>query len=74
MDYDLIFVVGVGIIAFGIPAFVSAYSDRRWPTSAIVMFVLGGLSVGYAMQENPDVYTFDTLPDTIVSVIGRYLG
>ncbi|MEO1641275.1 MAG: hypothetical protein AAFU41_18735 [Pseudomonadota bacterium] len=74
MDIDLIFVIGVGIVMFAVPSAVSAYSDRRWPKAAVMMLLLGGLSIAYAMQENPDAYSFATLPDVIVAVIGRYIG
>lgn len=69
MDFDLIFVIGVTLIAFAIPAAVSAYSDRRWPKSAALMLVIGGGAIAYAAQENPGAYSFETLDDVVVSVI-----
>ncbi|WP_108813629.1 hypothetical protein [Loktanella sp. Alg231-35] len=74
MDFDLIFVIGVALAAFAIPAAVSAYTDRRWPKMAIVMLLAGGGAIAYAAQENPDVYSFGTLDDVIVEVLGRYLN
>ena len=74
MDFDLIFVIGLVLLAFALPAGVSAYSDRRWPKTALLMVVIGGGAIAYAMQENPGVYAFDTIPDTIVTVLGRYLN
>lgn len=73
MDYDLIFVVGVLCCAFAIPALISAFSDRRFPRVAIMFAVVGGVSVAYAMQENPGVYGFATIDDVFVDVLGRYL-
>jgi hypothetical protein len=74
VDFDLIFVTGLVIVVFGIPMLVGAYVDRRFPRKALLMFVLGGGALLYAMQENPGGYTLGTLDDVIVAVIGRYLG
>ncbi len=72
MDFDLIFVIGVALVAFVIPATVSAYTDRRWPKLAVVMLLVGGGAIAYAAQENPDTYSLGTLDDVIVEVLGRY--
>ncbi len=74
MDFDLIFVIGVLLIAFSIPSVVSAYADRRWPKQAVLMIVIAGVAIGYAMQENPDIYSVATIDDTILTVLGRYLN
>ena len=73
MDFDLIFVVGVLCCAFAIPALISAFSDRRFPRIAVAFGVIGGVSIAYAMQENPGVYGLQTIDDIFVDVIGRYL-
>ncbi len=73
MDYDLIFVVGVLCCAFAIPALIAAFSDRRFPRVAIAFGVLGGVSIAYAMQENPGVYAVGVIDEIFVDVIGRYL-
>lgn len=74
MNFDLIFVVGVTLIAFAIPALVSAYSDRRWPKTAGIMVLVGGCSIAWAVQENPGAYSLETLDDVIVSVIGSLIN
>ncbi len=74
MDFDLIFVIGVTLIAFAIPAAVSAYSDRRWPKSAALMLVIGAGAIAYAAQENPGAYSFETLDDVVLSVIGSFVN
>jgi uncharacterized membrane protein HdeD (DUF308 family) len=74
LDIDLIFVLGLLAIAFGVPALVSAYADRRWPKLALLLFVVGVLSVAYARQENPGTYTMAAVPDVVVTVIGRYFN
>ncbi len=74
MDFDLIFVTGLVVVVFGIPMLVSAYADRRWPRNAVLMFLLGGGAMFYAMQENPGVYAAGTVDEVIVAVIGRYIN
>jgi FtsH-binding integral membrane protein len=74
MDFDLIFVIGVALVAFSIPSLVSAYADRRWPKTAALMLLIAGGAIAYAMQENPDVYSISTIDETIVNVMGRYLN
>jgi hypothetical protein len=74
MDMDLIFVIGVAMAAFSIPAFVSAYADRQLPKTGVLMLVLAGVAIAYAMQENPDTYSFAAIDDTILTVLGRYLN
>ena len=74
MDFDLIFVIGLVVVAFAIPSAVSAYSDRRWPRTAIFMLLLGGGAMAYAMQENPGAYSFDTVADVIVGVVGSLVN
>jgi len=74
MDFDLIFVIGLVVIAFAIPSAVSAYSDRRWPKTAIFMLLLGGGAIAYAMQENPGAYRLDTVDDVIVGVVGSLVN
>ncbi len=74
MNFDLIFVIGVTLLAFSIPSMVSAYSDRRWPRNAALMIIIGIVAIGYAAQENPGAYSLDTLDDVIVSVIGSFVN
>lgn len=74
MDFDLIFVIGVTLIAFAIPSAVSAYSDRRWPKTAVLMLLIGAGAVAYAAQENPGAYSLETLDDVVVSVIASIVN
>lgn len=73
MDFDLIFVMGVLCCAFAIPAAVSAFSDRRLPRVGVMFLLVGGVSIAYAMQENPGVYNVGTIDEVFVDVIGRYV-
>ncbi|WP_342069052.1 hypothetical protein [Yoonia algicola] len=74
MDYDLIFVIGLAMVAFAIPSAVSAYSDWRWPKTALALLVLGAGSMAYAAQENPGAYALETVDDVIVGVVASVIG
>ncbi|EBA13671.1 hypothetical protein [Roseobacter sp. CCS2] len=74
MDFDLLFVTGLALVAFAIPSAVSAYADWRWPKAAIILLILGGVAMAYAAQENPGAYALDTVDDVIVSVVGDLLN
>ena len=74
MDLDLIFVGGLLLALFSIPAFVSAIADRRWPTLALLLAVVGGVGVAYAIQEDSDRYTVANTDNVVVEVLGRYLN
>lgn len=74
MDSDLIFVVGFIIAVLSIPAIVSAFSDSRTPRVPAIVVLIGGLMIGYAMSERPGAYSFETLPDVFVRVIGKALN
>jgi uncharacterized membrane protein len=74
MDPDIVFVVGFVISVFSIPAIVSAFSDGRSPRIATIIVLIGALMVGYAINERPGAYNFETFGDVLVGVIGRILN
>ena len=74
MDPDLIFVVGFIIAVLSIPAMVSAFSDSRSPRVPAIVVLIGGLLIGYAMNEKPGAYGFETFPDVFVGVIGNLVN
>lgn len=74
MDLDFIFVIGCIVTAFAVPAIVSAFSDSRTPRYPAMIILIGVMMIGYAVNERPGAYNFDTLPDVFGRVIGRYLG
>jgi len=73
MQYDLILTVGVVILAFAIPAMVSAYSENRVPRIAVVILLIGGGLVAWAVTQKPEGYTLSDVPRAFVRVIGQYL-
>ncbi|MCO4847720.1 MAG: hypothetical protein KC448_07075 [Yoonia sp.] len=74
MDIDLIFVIGCIITVFSIPAIVSAFSDNRTPRYPALIILIGVVMAGYAINERPGAYTFETVPDVFMRVVSRYLG
>jgi uncharacterized membrane protein len=74
MNTDIIFVVGFIIAVLSIPAIVSAFSDSRTPRVPAIVVLIGGLMIGYAMNERPGAYSFETMPDVFVRVIGKVMN
>jgi len=74
MDSDTIFVVGFVIAVLSIPAMVSAFSDSRTPRVPAIIILIGGLMIGYAINERPGAYSFETFPDVVVRVIGKVIN
>lgn len=72
MDPDLLFVLGLVLGVFTIPAIVSAIIDGRAPRTPAMLVIIGGLMIGYAVQQRPNAYGFDTIPETFVKVVARY--
>ena len=74
MDLDVIFVVGLIIGAFSIPALINAFSDSRWPRGSFVALVIGCGMVGFAIWTEPATYTFEQVDDIFVRVLARFLN
>lgn len=74
MDLDLVFVIGLILAAFSIPALVNAYSDRRWPRGSALALIIGVGMVVYTVRQAPETYTISTVDDVFVSVVARYLN
>ncbi|MEJ6396805.1 hypothetical protein [Yoonia sp. 208BN28-4] len=73
MDTDTMFVLGAIIAVFAIPAVISAFLDGRTPRVPAVIVLIGAVMIGYAINQRPGAYNFDTLPDVFVRVVGQYL-
>ncbi len=74
MEFDYIFVLGLMMLACGVPSFAGAYAEKRRPTKAFVIFLIGGAMIYYAMIMNPGVYSLSTIDDVILTVIGRFVN
>ncbi|WP_420862303.1 hypothetical protein [Algirhabdus cladophorae] len=74
MDPDLIFVIGLVLVAFSIPSMLSAYSEGRAPRVSSMVIVLAGVMIVYAYNTKPGGYDFATIPDTFMGVVARYIN
>ena len=73
MDTELIFIIGIVLGVFSIPAIMSAFSEGRAPRVAAITVILAGGMVLWAVKENPGGYNLKEIPEIFVRVIGRYL-
>ena len=73
MDPDLALVLGLAVTILSIPAFLSAFADRRAPRAPIATILIGGALILYAVIVQPGDYALNQLPDVVVGVIARYL-
>ncbi len=74
MNPDLFFVIGIILIAFTIPAVISAFSDGRAPRSAAILVMIGGALIVLAIYKKPDGYAIADIPDVFVRVVQRYIN
>jgi len=73
MDSDLALILGVIVGGFSIPSIVSSLSDRRAPRVAMIMLLVAGALILYAMVTKPGGYSIDQLPDVFFGVISRFM-
>lgn len=73
MDPDLLFVIGLVVVAFSIVSIVSSFSEGRPPRVAILAAAAGGGCIAYAMNLSPGGYGFEEIPEIVIGVVGRYL-
>jgi len=74
MDADLFFVFGLIIAGFSFPSIVNSFSEGRGPRVAILLLVIGGGMVAFAINSQPGKYTFATIPDAFVRVVGQFIN
>jgi uncharacterized membrane protein len=74
MDLELVFVIGLIVAAFSIPALVNAFSDRRWPRGSALALIAGVGAAGFVVRQEPDLFTLDRVDDVFVSVVARYIN
>ncbi len=74
MEFDFIFVLGLLIAVFAVPSFASAYADKRRPSRALLLVLIGGGIIYYAIVMNPGAYSLSTVDETVLRVIGWLLN
>lgn len=73
MEPDLALVLGLVIAAFSIPSILSALADSRAPRASALTILIGGGLILYALQQNPNGYSLQSIPDVFVRVFAQYL-
>jgi len=73
MDTDLIFILGLVLAALSVPATMSSISDGRAPRAPILIILIAGAMILYAVYSHPGGYALADIPDVFFGVIGRYL-
>ncbi|MFD0980510.1 hypothetical protein [Tropicimonas aquimaris] len=71
LDPDLFFVLGTffGLLSF--PALLNAFTHGRRPGMAVLMFVIAGAMIAFAVSQKPSgSYTAKTIPGVFVRVFG----
>ena len=74
MDTDLAFVSGIVLAALALPSFFSALADNRRPRVAVVMAVVAGGLIVWAVRSRPGGYTIMDIPEAFVRVMARFLA
>ena len=73
MDPDLALILGLVLVVLSIPSMVAAFSDGHAPRVAALTLIAGGVLVIWALWTKPGGYTIRDVPDTFMTVVGRYL-
>lgn len=73
MDPDLVFVIGLVLAVFSVPAIISAFSEGRAPRVAAFTVISAGVMVIWAIQTKPGGYAFSDIPKIVVQVVAEYL-
>ena len=73
LDPDILLIAGLVVASFSIPSIISAYADRRAPTIAVVMLLMGGGLVLLALTTRPGGYTLQDVPHALLRVLAQIL-
>jgi hypothetical protein len=74
MDPDLLIVIGLVVGGFSIPSILGAIADGRVPRAAAIAVMVAGGLIALAINENPDGYAINDIPDVFVNVVARYIN
>lgn len=74
MYADLIVVVGVLMAIFAFPAFLNAWTESRFPRSALSFVVFSGVCLTMAQTMTPGGYNFSDVPGAFVRVLGQVVN
>ena len=74
MTHDEWLVLGLILCGFAIPAIMSAWSDRRRPRASMLVILIAGGIVIYALQSKPGGYRMAEVPEVFIRVIAKYVN
>jgi len=72
MDTDLALIIGIFLAGLSIPSILSVISEGRPPRMPMILVMVAGGLILYALNMNPGGYSFDQVPDVFLRVIPRY--
>ena len=73
MDTDLALILGILVAAFSLPSLASSISEGRAPRTAMILIVVAGALILYALTAKSGGYTMKKLPDVFFGVIARFM-
>ena len=74
MDLDTIFVAGLIVGAFSIPALVNAFSERRRLLLPLMALAAGIGMVVWVVRQDPETYRLERVDEVFVTVLSRFLN
>ncbi len=74
MDIDLAFTLGCLFVFFAIPALVSGYSEQQLSRLGVVLLLIGGGGIGYALMNDAARYSPEAVPEIFLHVFARFYG
>lgn len=74
MDPDLALVIGIVFGVFAVPSIMSAFSDRRAPRASMLLLLIAGGLILFALQTRPGGYDWPEIPDAFMRVVARLFG
>lgn len=73
MDTDLALILGLLVAGFSLPSLASSISDGRAPRAAMILILMGGGLILYALITKPGGYAVNQLPNVFFGVIARFM-
>jgi hypothetical protein len=71
---DYIFMVGVVMAAFALPSYLNAWTEGRFPRSALSCVIFSGVCLTVAQQIHPVGYRAAEVPEVFVRVLGQFVN
>ncbi|GAA6209401.1 hypothetical protein NBRC116601_26940 [Cognatishimia sp. WU-CL00825] len=69
MNTDVVLTIGLVLVVFSVPAFLSALSDGRSKRAASLCIILAGACVAWALATKPGGYTLQQIPEVVIAQI-----